>query len=490
MVASAPSPTAEWPLVPSVALPDASAVGLPPAEPSHEGMALPAGTLSPPTRWLTTHLALPAADVLAGLACAALVARLPLAPDAALLTVMWVIALAVHGTFGPAAIRTLQVRPVARAGVLLAFLSVVVGSVDRSPAGPVAVVAFLAVAAPVAVLGRLTARAVTAPGPTRVVLAGHRRGVERMLRELGTTDSPFRVVGVCLTAPASAEGIDVPVTTGLADLRTWAARLGTDAVVAVPGPQLDPAGLRRLGWGLEGTPLELMVATGVHDLGATRSRLDHDGSISLIRLRHARLDGGTRRAKAAWERTAALLALTALAPVLLTLAAVVRLESRGPALFRQTRIGRDGRPFTMLKLRTMCADAEQRRPDLVAASLDGHVLFKLPEDPRITRVGRFLRRYSLDELPQLVNVVRGDMALVGPRPALADEVARYTTEARRRLAVTPGLTGLWQVSGRSDLSWEESVRLDVRYVENWSIALDAQILVRTVRAVLSHHGAY
>jgi len=170
--------------------------------------------------------------------------------------------------------------------------------------------------------------------------------------------------------------------------------------------------------------------------------------------------------------------------------AAIRLSSKGPALFRQTRVGVDGREFTMLKFRSMVVDAEARREDLLGLSDGNGVLFKMRDDPRVTKVGKVIRRFSVDELPQLINVVRGDMSLVGPRPPLPEEVAGYSSDATRRLRVRPGVTGLWQVSGRSDLSWEESLRLDLRYVDNWSMALDLSILWRTWRAVVQGAGAY
>jgi len=191
-----------------------------------------------------------------------------------------------------------------------------------------------------------------------------------------------------------------------------------------------------------------------------------------------------------WERTAAAAALVLLLPVLILIWLVVRCDSRGPALFRQQRVGRDGTPFTMLKFRTMRIDAEEQLSRLTAERGVTATLFKLADDPRVTRVGRWLRRYSLDELPQLVNIVRGEMALVGPRPALPREVMRYDRETRRRLSVDPGLTGLWQVSGRSDLPWHESVRLDLDYVDHWSLRRDLAIVARTFGAVLGHRGAY
>jgi exopolysaccharide biosynthesis polyprenyl glycosylphosphotransferase len=191
------------------------------------------------------------------------------------------------------------------------------------------------------------------------------------------------------------------------------------------------------------------------------------------------------------DRASAALGILAILPLLVAIALAVRLDSRGPVIFRQKRVGLNGEEFTMLKFRSMSADAESRLAEI--AHLDEHgtgQLFKVKNDPRITRVGAFIRRYSLDELPQLFNVLRGEMSLVGPRPPLPREVEAYSPVAMPRLKVKPGLTGLWQVSGRSDLSVEESVRLDLRYVENWSLMMDAMILWKTARAVLGKSGAY
>jgi exopolysaccharide biosynthesis polyprenyl glycosylphosphotransferase len=177
-------------------------------------------------------------------------------------------------------------------------------------------------------------------------------------------------------------------------------------------------------------------------------------------------------------------------PLLLAIVLMIRLTSPGPALFRQTRIGRDGREFTLLKFRSMYADAEARRAALLARNERAEgLLFKIRDDPRVTPVGRWLRKFSLDELPQLINVLTGRMSLVGPRPPLPEEVALYQDDVRRRLLVKPGLTGLWQISGRSDLDWDESVRLDLRYVENWSFTLDLMILWKTMSTVARGRGA-
>ena len=195
-----------------------------------------------------------------------------------------------------------------------------------------------------------------------------------------------------------------------------------------------------------------------------------------------------RAVKRSFDVVASLVALVLLAPVLAVIAVLIARDSAGGVLYRQQRVGRDGEPFSILKFRSMSADADARRADLTAD--DGKGLFKLVDDPRITGIGRVLRRYSLDELPQLVNVLRGEMSLVGPRPALPSEVAGYDELERRRLAVTPGLSGLWQVSGRSDLSWVDGIRLDLHYIERWTLALDLQILWRTGRAVVGSSGAY
>lgn len=190
------------------------------------------------------------------------------------------------------------------------------------------------------------------------------------------------------------------------------------------------------------------------------------------------------------DRVGAAAILAALSPILIAVAIAIRLDSPGPIFYRATRIGLNNAPFSMWKFRSMVQDADALKDNLRALNEGSGVLFKMRDDPRITRVGAFIRRYSLDELPQLFNVVGGTMSLVGPRPPLPDEVERYDGRVARRMLVKPGMTGLWQVSGRSDLSWEESVRLDLSYVENWSIMQDALILWRTVKAVVAKDGAY
>jgi exopolysaccharide biosynthesis polyprenyl glycosylphosphotransferase len=212
--------------------------------------------------------------------------------------------------------------------------------------------------------------------------------------------------------------------------------------------------------------------------------------LPLLRVSAPRFGGFQWLVKSMVDRAAAAVGLLLISPLLIGIAGVIRLHDRGPVFYRQTRVGRDGRTFSMIKFRSMVIDAEKRRDELTENNEAAGPLFKLRRDPRITPVGAFLRRYSLDELPQLFNVLAGTMSLVGPRPPLPEEAAVYPADMRRRLKVKPGLTGLWQVSGRSDLSWTESIRLDVRYVENWSLAMDLTILWKTFRAVLNGQGAY
>jgi exopolysaccharide biosynthesis polyprenyl glycosylphosphotransferase len=253
---------------------------------------------------------------------------------------------------------------------------------------------------------------------------------------------------------------------------------------------MDGAELRRLAWRLEETGTDLIVASALMDVAGPRTSIRPVAGLPLLHVEHPELVGARRVLKGAFDRCAAALALVLLSPLFLVLSVLVRAEGGGPALFTQTRVGRGGDEFTVYKFRTMVVGAEALKAMLQPRNEHEGVLFKMRRDPRVTPVGAWLRRYSLDELPQLVNVVRGEMSLVGPRPPLPEEVARYGDDVRRRLVVKPGMTGLWQVSGRSDLSWEESVRLDLRYVENWSLTLDVQILWKTWSAVIRGAGAY
>ncbi len=310
---------------------------------------------------------------------------------------------------------------------------------------------------------------------TRVLAIGSPAQLHRVGDELAR-DPGLDLVGLCQVAD-------------LESLEHAVATTGAEAVLVLPSDELDERGLQRIGWQLEKLGTTLYVGCGLLDVAGGRTSLVRLAGLNAVRVQPARRRGAAVLLKSVAERTLATAALVVLAPLFLALAVLIRLDSPGPAFFRQVRVGRDGQPFSMLKLRTMLRDAEARKAALVPDDTDG-VLFKLRVDPRVTRVGRWLRKFSLDELPQLVNIARGEMSLVGPRPALPAEVEAYDDDPRRRLVVKPGLTGLWQVSGRSDLSWDESVRLDLTYVDNWSLGLDVRIVARTAAAVLRHRGAY
>ncbi|MGH3794622.1 MAG: sugar transferase [Pseudonocardiaceae bacterium] len=301
------------------------------------------------------------------------------------------------------------------------------------------------------------------------------------------------VAGVCVPGvmgqrPLSVRG--VPVVGGLGEVAD-VVRVGGYRVVAVaPDPYWSRDRIRRLAWDMEGVAVELVVAPALMEVTGPRLHVSPVYGLTLLHVSQPRFSGGWWVCKAVLDRVVAVGVLLMIFPLLVLVAVAIRLEDGGAVLFRQQRVGKAGELFEMVKFRSMVVDAERRRMELDAVNEGAGPLFKMRADPRITRVGGFLRRYSLDELPQLVNVLTGDMSLVGPRPPLPAEVAHYGVDARRRLLVKPGLTGLWQVSGRSDLSWEDTVRLDLRYVENCSPAMDAAIIWKTAGAVLRGRGAY
>nr|WP_308208504.1 exopolysaccharide biosynthesis polyprenyl glycosylphosphotransferase [Actinoplanes aksuensis] len=329
----------------------------------------------------------------------------------------------------------------------------------------------------------------------RVILVGHELSVIGMSRQLRRERyHGLEVVGACL--PPGHDGVGVGGPQGLAVYGTFEDVAGAveqadaDTVVVLSCPELDGAALRRLAWRLERDEVDLVVASALVDVAGARTTIRPFDGLPMLHVEHPRLHGGSRLVKEVFDRIGALALLMIFGPLLLGLALCVRCTSRGPVLFRQVRVGRDGRLFRIFKFRSMYVDAEARLAELRHLNEHDGVLFKMRDDPRVTRVGRYLRRFSLDELPQLLNVALGQMSLVGPRPPLPSEVAAYADDVRRRLAVKPGMTGLWQVSGRSDLPWEEAVRLDLRYVENWTLSLDLVILLRTMTAVVRSSGAY
>jgi len=341
---------------------------------------------------------------------------------------------------------------------------------------------------------RLHALRVAGECMQRVVAVGHAQGVVDLVRRVRR--EPYHgleIVAACLPDARycpELEDLEIPVAGTFDEVVGAVEILNADTVAVLTCREMDGPALRRLSWQLERYGTDLIVAPALMEVAGPRIAIRPVSGLPLLHVEQPELTGGRRIAKGLVDRAVALLALLLLCPLLLVIGLLIRCTSSGPALFRQVRVGRHGEEFTMLKFRTMVQDAEARRSDMQHLNeLDG-LLFKMRDDPRVTRVGGWLRKFSLDELPQLINVLAGRMSLVGPRPPLPEEVALYGDDVRRRLLVKPGLTGLWQISGRSDLSWDESVRLDLRYVENWSLALDALIVWKTLFVVARGSGAY
>jgi exopolysaccharide biosynthesis polyprenyl glycosylphosphotransferase len=304
----------------------------------------------------------------------------------------------------------------------------------------------------------------------------------------------YRVVGACipeaLIAPVPQHLDGVPVVGSFRNILESAAAVSADTVAVTGSAELTARRLRRLGWQMEGTGIDLVLAPALTDVAGPRIHTRPVAGLPLIHVESPEFKGARKALKGFVDRTAALLAIIALSPLFVAIAIAIRMDSKGPVIFRQTRVGLGGREFDVLKFRSMVVDAHAMLDLLSEHSESDGLMFKMRRDPRVTRVGSMLRKWSLDELPQLFNVLFGDMSLVGPRPPLPTEVAWYDQDVARRLLVKPGMTGLWQVSGRSDLSWEDGIRLDLYYVENWSLAADVTILWKTVGAVMQRRGAY
>jgi exopolysaccharide biosynthesis polyprenyl glycosylphosphotransferase len=325
-----------------------------------------------------------------------------------------------------------------------------------------------------------------------VVVVGSFNGAQQLSKSIqGEPDAGMKVVGVCL--PSSELPMPVidgtPVLGNLSQVAEVVRTRGCDAVAVTSDDATRHSYLRELAWSLEGAGVELLVDPGLVEVAGPRMHIRPLMGFPLLHVEEPHFTGWRRAVKRLSDLVLTSLGLLIISPLMLVIAAVVKLQDGGPVIFRQARIGRDGKPFTMLKFRSMVVDAEARKLELMQQNEGKGGLFKLSDDPRVTRFGRFLRNFSLDELPQLFNVLGGSMSLVGPRPHLASELAQMPIEASRRSLVTPGLTGLWQVSGRSDLEGNDAIRLDLRYVENWSLTLDLQILWKTISAVLTKRGA-
>jgi exopolysaccharide biosynthesis polyprenyl glycosylphosphotransferase len=331
-----------------------------------------------------------------------------------------------------------------------------------------------------------------------VLVVGSHNAAAAMAQEFERVrGAGYRVAGVCVPGWGTGKGTSVNVdghrlpvlgdeTAVIGALRAT----GADMVAVSNTEYLGTGGMRALAWQLEEVDVDLVVAPGVVDVAGPRLQIHPVAGLPLLHVDRPQYRGAVKFRKLTLDLIGAGIWLLLMWPLFLVVAILIKLDSRGPVFYKSERIGLGGKPFAMLKFRTMVVDAEEHRMALVARNEGAGPLFKMRDDPRITKIGRWLRRLSIDEAPQLINVLMGQMSLVGPRPPLRSEVATYSGEVSRRLLVKPGITGLWQVSGRSDLTWEEAVRLDLYYVENWSLIQDLMIVWRTIGAVFKGTGAY
>lgn len=367
---------------------------------------------------------------------------------------------------------------------------------------------YLAIAFPVGLVGLLVSRwcwrrlivRKRARGGfrTSVLVVGGRGSVQSLAQSFERRVAEgYHVVGVCIPGHSGdglgvirVDGRDIPVLGGEGDVVGALALCGADTVAVTATEHLGPTGIRKLVWDLESLDVDLVVAPGVVDVAGPRLSMRPVAGLPLIHVEKPQYHGAQSFAKTSFDVLFALLALIVLSPIMIVAGLAIKLTMAGPIFYRSERIGLDGRPFAMLKFRSMIVGADEQMQTLLAVNDGAGLLFKLREDPRVTPVGRMLRKFSIDEIPQFINVLRRDMSVVGPRPPLRKEVAAYDGTVRRRLLVKPGITGIWQVSGRSELSWDEAVRLDLSYVENWSMVGDLLIIGKTVRAVLAGDGAY
>jgi exopolysaccharide biosynthesis polyprenyl glycosylphosphotransferase len=325
----------------------------------------------------------------------------------------------------------------------------------------------------------------------RTVIVGSTASVHTTTHRLRQDSSHgMTVVAACVSDPNATFPAGVPVAGGLDEIVAVVEGTNADLVTVLPTALFTGYQLRRLAWELEPSGAGLVVCSGLTEVTGGRITIRPTSHAPMLQIERARLSGPSRLLKALFDRCAAFLGLALISPLMVAIAVRIWLHDGRNPFFRQNRVGINGREFGMWKFRTMVVNAEALKAQLALRNESDGPLFKMAADPRITPIGRTLRRYSLDELPQLFNVMLGQMSLVGPRPPLATEVNHYGPDMRRRLLVKPGITGLWQVSGRSDLSWVESEMLDIRYVENWSLGHDFQILWRTLRAVVTGSGAY
>jgi exopolysaccharide biosynthesis polyprenyl glycosylphosphotransferase len=425
----------------------------------------------------------------------------------------WPVLLAALGCYSKAGItaRDSQ-RQIGRAVIMLVALFAVVSAVTELP---VAMTTVVVVAPLVFAISMGTRRAVgmrlrylrrAGVAVRRVVAVGAGEAITDLVDQLArVTDHPMVVVGACTEGGTLVEDVPVgaeiridPIADGeplrggpaVETVLDVAQRLDADTICVAGASVFSGDRLRALSWALRDRGIDLFTAPGLVDIASHRVMFDRAGIVTLFHLRVVPRRGSRRFAKAVVDRVAAAFMLVILALPMAAIGVAIRATSSGPAFYRHIRIGIGGRPFTMLKFRTMVANADDLRDELLDSNENDGLMFKLRNDPRVTRLGQWLRKSSMDELPQLINVALGHMSLVGPRPPLPDEVTQYGSLEHRRLSVRPGMTGLWQVSGRSSLNWDESLRLDLRYVDNWTFGTDLRLLWRTMGVVIRGTGAY
>lgn len=335
-------------------------------------------------------------------------------------------------------------------------------------------------------LGRLRA---SGRALTRAIVVGRPEQVAEAVRNMSShPEAGYLPAAVCLLKPGPMEAVTGLPEVAFPQLKDVLTRRGIGAVVVAGG--LSRHDTRGLSWDLEGRDVELLLVPRFADVAGPRIHIRAVEGLELLQVALPRYSGWDYNVKRAFDIVFSSIALILLSPVLLAIAIAIKLDSRGPAIFRQERVGRGGEPFIIHKFRSMSTDAEARLEELRPESIGNGALFKMEDDPRVTRVGRVLRKLSLDELPQFWTSLRGHMSVVGPRPHLEKELAAFPDSGLRRLLIKPGITGLWQVNGRSSLSLEESIRLDLSYVENWSLAGDITIILKTIRAVIRKDGAH
>jgi exopolysaccharide biosynthesis polyprenyl glycosylphosphotransferase len=416
------------------------------------------------------------------------------------LPLAWVVVLWGHGCYDRRylGVGADEFKRVFRAGITVtAIVSFIVFSTSFSPSRLSVGIALLSGLLYV-LFGRYLARRAL------MVFRGHGRAVHRVLL-VGTFAEALDVHNAVARSPrAGLVPVGIHLTEGYASRRrtpspvpVFAGRnvvgllreLRADTVAVCGSASAEPGELRRLAWQLEGTGVDLVVAPQLTDIAGPRVHIRPVEGLPLLHVEEPKLSGLAWLVKNLMDRFLAAILLLVLLPLFAVISAMIWFADRGAVLFTQARVGREGKTFRVMKFRSMYEDAEERQAHLDEQNESDGLLFKMRNDPRITPVGRFLRKTSLDELPQLLNVLRGEMSLVGPRPLPADD-GDFLGDVRRRLLVRPGMTGLWQVSGRSELSWDDAVRLDLYYVDNWSLAFDLVILWRTVWVVFGRKGAF